>query len=106
METWQEYADNGWATMQDEIDDNLPYWLQPTADSGWYERIADFGTVLESIICNVSWAYHEIVPFTSVRCYMSSSEDGITYTVPIETKSLFLPIFRFVKVRFEFSALN
>ena len=105
-ETWQQYADNGWATMQDEIDDNLPYWLQPTADSGWYERIVDFGTILEAIICNVSWAYHEIVPFTSVRCYMSSSLDGVTYTAPLETKSLFMPEFRFVKVRFEFFALN
>lgn len=107
-ETWQQYADNGWATMQDEIDDNLPYWLQPTVPSvGMYTRIADFGAPpLEAIICNVSWAYHEIVPFTSVRCFMSSSVDNVAWTAETETKTLFIPIFRYVKVRFEFLALN
>jgi hypothetical protein len=106
-ETWQQYADNGYATMQDEINDGLPYWLQPTSPGvGSYERVADFGTILEGIICNVSWAYHEIVPFTQVKCFLSTSLDGIAYTAPVETKSLFLPQFRYVKVRFEFLALN
>lgn len=105
-ETWQQYADNGFATMQDEIVAGLPYWLQPTATSGSYERVVDFGTVLEGIICNVTWAYHEIVPFTKVKCLMSTSLDSVTYTTPIETKTLFLPQFRYVKLRFEFASLN
>ena len=106
-ETWQQYADNGYATMADEIADGLPYWLQPTVPSvGSYERIADFGVVLEGIICNVTWAYHEIVPFTQVRCFLSSSLDNVTYTAPVETKTMFIPEFRYIKVRFEFLALN
>jgi hypothetical protein len=106
-ETWQQYADNGYASMQDEINDSLPYWLQPTSPGvGSYTRTVDFGITLEAIICNVSWAYHEIVPFTSVRCFMSTSEDGIAFTTPVETKSLFIPIFRFVRVHFDFLALN
>jgi len=106
-ETWQQYADNGYATMADEIADSLPYWLQPTSPGvGSYERTVDFGMTLEAIICNVSWAYHEIVPFTSVRCFMSTSEDGVTFTAPVETKSLFIPIFRYVRVHFDFLALN
>jgi len=106
-ETWQQYADNGYATMQDEIDDGLPYWLQPTSPGiGSYTRVADFGTILEGIICNVTWAYHEIVPFTSVRCFMSTSLDNVTYEPEVETKTLFLPQFRYIKVRFEFLAMN
>ena len=106
-ETWQQYADNGYATMAVEIAAGLPYWLQPTVPSvGSYERVADFGTVLEGIICNVTWAYHEIVPFTQVRCFLSSSLDNITYTAETETKTMFIPQFRYIKVRFEFLALN
>ena len=106
-ETWQQYADNGYATMQDEINDGLPYWLQPTnPGTGRYERVADFGIVLEGIICNISWAYHELVPVTQVRCFMSTSLDNVTFTPEVETKSLFIPQFRYVKVRFEFLAMN
>jgi len=105
-ETWQEYADNGYATMQDEIDDSLPYWLQPTISSGSYERVVDFGSILEGIICNVLWSYHEIVPSTNVRCFISSSEDGVVFTDPVETKSIFLASFQYIKVRFEFNAVN
>ena len=105
-ETWQQYADNGYPTMQDEINNGMPYWLQPTATNGSYERTVDFGIVLEAIICNVSWAYHEIVPSTTVKCMLASSVDGIAYSAFIQTTNLFISQFRYIKIRFEFTAVN
>lgn len=105
-ETWADYAANGHATLQDEIDAGLPYWLQPTLASGEYEKIFDYGAVFDSVIVSFDYNYNVINPAMTVDVYMSTSIDGITYTAETLGTSIFATSLRYLKVRIEFTALN
>lgn len=105
-ETLSDYAANGFATLQDEIDAGLPYWLQPTLASGEYEKIFDYGAVFDGVNVSIDFNYNEIVPTVTVDTYMSTSVDGVTYTSEVLSRSIHAPSLRYLKVRFEFTALN
>lgn len=105
-ETWLDYAANGYATLQDEIDAGLPYWLQPTLATGEYETVIDYGAVFDGVICNIDWNYNPIVPTMQVECFLSTSLDNVTFTAESNTVSLFSTSMRYLKIRLVFTALN
>ena len=105
-ETWGDYAANGWATMQDEIDDNYPYWLQPTISDGEYGTEFDYGAVYNDIVVTIDWNQIQIVPEVTVQCFIQTSIDGITWTAEIETTSMFVVAMRYLRLRLYFRSEN
>jgi len=105
-ETWGEYAANGWATMQDEIDSGYPYWLQPTVMTGEYGTEFDYGTVYNDLIVSVDWNQVQIVPLVTVQCFIQTSIDGISWTDEIETQSIFVVALRYARIRLLFTSKN
>ncbi len=105
-ETWADYTANGYSTLQDEIDDGLPYWLQPTLANGEYEQIFDYGAVFDGVIVSFDYNYNVINPTVNVDVYLSTSIDGVTYTAETLGVTLYAISLRYLKVRIEFTALN
>jgi hypothetical protein len=105
-ETWADYAANGHATLQDEIDAGLPYWLQPTLASGEYEKIFDYGAVFDGVIVSIDYNYNMINPTVTVDTYLSTSIDNVTYGSEVLGTTVYAPSLRYLKVRIEFNALN
>ena len=105
-ETWGAYAANGWDTMQDEIDDGYPYWLQPTIAEGQYGTEFDYGTVYNDLVVSVDWNQIQIYPRVEVRCFIQTSIDNITWTDEVETESMFVNALRYLKLRLLFTTQN
>lgn len=105
-ETWGDYAANGWATMQDEINSGYPYWLQPTISDGEYGTEFDYGTIYNDLVVSVDWNQIQIVPEVTVQCFIQTSIDGITWTDEIETVSMFVVALRYLRLRLYFRSEN
>lgn len=105
--TWENhFLNNGWNTIQDQINAGFPYYLQPTLTTGEYEEVFDYGAVFDNVIANVDWNFNQIVPTMQVVSYLSTSLDDITYTAETSGKQIFASSLRYVKVRIVFTALN
>jgi len=87
-ETFAEhFTDNGWTTVQDQIDAGYPFHCQPTETTGTYEETIDYGVLLSNVIASINWSELVISAGISVQCEMVSSSNGFgAYTV---TTSLF-----------------
>lgn len=106
-ETWeQHFQSRAWNSIQDQINAGFPYYLQPTKQFGEYEEVFDYGAVFDNIIVNLEWNYEQIVPTMDVITYLSTSVDGINYTAEVAGLTVFAASMQYLKVRFEFEALN
>ena len=99
-ETFAEhFTAEGWAGPQDQVSAGYPVYIQPGLTSGYYEETFDYGNVLGSSQISLTYALVAVSGNPSVSASISTSEDGITYTVPSSTASIFATNFRYVKVR-------
>jgi hypothetical protein len=102
--TWlQHFEINGWTTIQQQIDATYPIYIQPTPLVGTYEKIFDFGGVFNDVIVNLSWNQTTLAGTMNVASAISTSTDGITYTTPVNGRSLFSGSLRYVKVKMTFT---
>lgn len=102
-QTWEEhFVTRSWNTPQNQIDAGYPIYIQPTALTGSYEEVVDYGAVIQNTIATVTYNQFVHVPSTTVTIKLASSEDGITYTPFVAGSSLFIPSMRYLKVRLEF----
>lgn len=97
------FTDNGWTTIQDQIDAGYPLYLQPAPLVGTYEKIFDFGAVFDNIIINLSWNSNQIAGSTTIGTTIATSTDDVTYTTPVSGRSLFSASARYVKVKVTFT---
>ena len=103
-ETWADhFFNNGWTTIQDQIDDGFPIYIQPTPTTGSYERVFDFGAIFDDVIINLIWNQNQIAGATTVSSTIAVSDDNITYTTPVSGRSLFTPSARYVKAKITFT---
>jgi predicted phage tail protein len=101
-ETWQShFTSRSWDQPQDQIDAGYPYYLEPTATSGYYEETIDYGTVLNATKITITPTYTVvdgspvITPKISVR--ETTSDPWIDYD---GLSSVYVTNFRYVKYRF------
>ena len=101
-ETWQShFTGRSWDQPQDQIDAGYPYYLEPTATSGYYEETIDYGTILNATKITITPTYQivdgtpTITPKISVRASTSdpwTEYDGVS--------SVYVTNFRYVKFRY------
>lgn len=95
------FIDNGWSTIQDQIDDGYPYYVQPGLTDGYAEEVIDFGVVVPSSLIKLTYSSTLIdLPITIVPL-IEWSEDDITYYTADGTTVL-ATNFQFVRIRLTF----
>lgn len=100
------FQSHGWTTIQEQIDAGFPLYIQPTPLTGSYEKIFDFGVILNSAIVILKWDQNQIAGSTIVTSEISHSLDGISYSAPVSTRSLFIASLRYVKIKFIFTGTD
>jgi hypothetical protein len=105
-ETWEEhYLTNSWLDIQDQLDAGYPIYIQPTAVTGSYEEVVDYGLNFNNVIVSIIWNTNQITTSTvNIIVRMAVSDDGITYTPFTDGAVQFFATFRYLKFRLEFTA--
>lgn len=101
----QHFVDNGWNTIQDQIDAGYPIYLQPSSGVGTYEEVFDFSVVFTNIIATVTYNFIQVDPLSvvTVLIEMATSLDDLSYSAFTSGASQFFSTFRYLKVKFTFT---
>jgi hypothetical protein len=100
-ETWADhFTSRSWADPAAQIAAGYPIFIQPSATSGYYEEVFDYGTVLGSSQITVTYTGNTIATTATVSIDISVSDDNVTYTTYNNVTSLFASAFRYTKIRF------
>ena len=111
-ETWSgHFTANSWTTIQDQIDDGLPYFLQPgSSGSGVEWDDIDYGAVLPPTIVTLTADILEIDGDTTFNISLRHSLDGTSYTL-VEGQALsdyskrwLVPSFRYLRINIDATA--
>jgi len=97
------FTDHGWSTIQDQIDDGYPYYLQPTGLDGFVEFVHDFGSLItSSTLITLSYSLTQIDGNVTVTPLLSTSTDGSSWTDHASGATrVYASNFRYVKVRLD-----
>ena len=105
-ETWEtHFTSRGWSTPQDQITAGYPLYIEPSASSGYYEEVIDYGTVLAATKITTTLSYTisagspTVTPSISVR--KLSSDPWTTYS---GVNAVYVTDFQYVKVRYDFAS--
>lgn len=100
----QHFTSRSWNTPQDQITAGYPVFIQPSAGSGYYEEVFDFGQPLAS--SRVSLTYRGLIvagnPLVTPK--ISLSIDNSTYIDYNGVTDVFGVNFRYVKIRITVTA--
>jgi hypothetical protein len=102
--SWEShFTDNGWSTIQDQIDDGYLYYLQPTGQDGFVEFVHDFGSLItSSTLITLSYSLAQIDGNVTVTPLLSTSTDNSTWTDHASGSTrVYASNFRYVKVRLD-----
>ena len=103
-ETWQDYINNGYATLQGEIDAGYGVFALPGPTLGSYERVIDYGTVLSGSLITASASPDLVSGTLNASMVLSYSNDGVTWVDGAENQlQIYGTHFQFVKVRGEYN---
>lgn len=107
VNTWQEhFASRSWNTIQDQINAGYPIYSQPTEILGWYEEIIDYFTEIQNTIITINYQLIEHVPSVAMVISLAYSLDNVTFSPLVPGNSQFIPNFRYLKMRLDFTASN
>lgn len=106
-ETIQEhFTSHSWTTAQDQINAGSPLWIQPFMNSGYYEEVFDYGTILSSSLITLSLDLENIVGIPVFTNTISISTDGTTWTDYVGQSQVYSTGFRYVKVKVNVTGTN
>lgn len=106
-QTWGDhFTTRGWDQIQDQITAGYPLYAQPTMTTGSYEEVINYGVLLSNNIVTVRWSEEDISGDVDVVCKIASSTDGVVYTPFTVGTSVYYSDLQYVKIRFEFTAIN
>lgn len=113
-ETYQQHFDNhAWASPQAQVNATYPIYIQPSMANGSYEEVVDFGVIINDVIASVNYTTRNIsgTPLGGntemiVLVKLATSTDGINFTPFQNGSNIFSAAVRYLKVRFEFTALD
>lgn len=98
-ETWaQHFTNNGWTTIQNQIDAGRPIYAQPAVTSGSYVETFDFGTVLGSSRVTVNALGSVVSGSPTVVTTIETSPDNSTWTAFAGTTQAYATNFRYIRV--------
>lgn len=98
-QTFEEhFISNGWTSPQDQIDDGFDYYLQPSADFGYWEKTLDLGATIDAALIKFSFTQQDFGGSNTFDIFISYSADGVTYT-EVEGSQVYATAFQYVKVK-------
>jgi predicted phage tail protein len=105
-QTWeQHFTSNGWASPQDQITAGLPYFWEKSANSGYYEEVIDYGSVLSSTAVTATMTSSVILGAVSVVPTISYKLNwGDAWISAVGLASVVATNFRYVKMRYDFAS--
>jgi hypothetical protein len=111
-DTWSgHFTGNSWTTIQDQIDDGYPYFIQPVSSGSGVEwDDIDYGAVLPPTIVTLTADIVELDGDTVFNIKLYHSTDGTSYTqVSGQTLSEYsrrwlVPAFRYLRVKIDATA--
>ncbi|TXH14843.1 MAG: hypothetical protein E6R03_08425, partial [Hyphomicrobiaceae bacterium] len=111
-DTWSgHFTSNSWTTIQDQIDDGLPYFIQPVSSGSGVEwDDIDYGAILPPTIVTLASDIVEFAGDTVFNINLYHSTDGTSYTQVIgQTLSEYsrrwlVPAFRYLRVKIDATA--
>lgn len=108
VESWEDhFIDRGWNTIQDQLDDSYPLYIHPSESTGEYSEVIDYGLVISNTVITIS--YNTALVYgtgVTVKHFISTSLDNITYSSETETLTLFVASLRYAKIRVTFTAID
>lgn len=106
-ETWSDhFSTNGWTTIQDQIDDGYPLYIQPVPLTASYEEVFDFGAIFTNTVVSVSYLSNIISGSVILSFELEFSDDNVTYTSPVTGLVNFVESVRYVRVTVNFAAAD
>ena len=104
-ETWaQHFTNNGWTTIQNQIDAGYPLYIQPVPLTASYEETFDFGTIYTNTVISVSYLSNVIFGSVIIGIELEFSDDGMSWSSPITGLVTFVESVRYVRVTVNFTA--
>lgn len=102
--TWEDhFIDNGWTNAQDQIDDGLPYYFQPSQPIGTWQQEIDYGAILPVSLFNISFLTEQLIGNTDISVTVEAKEDLADPWTTFTGTSFFLNIpFRYVRITITF----
>lgn len=106
-ESWDNhFVSRTWMSPQNQVTAGYPRYCQPTALTGMYEEIVDFGGTFANVIVNLNWTFNTIAGNVSIAPFIAVSSDGTTFTPLVGGSSQFAQSIRYVKVHFDFASVD
>lgn len=80
-ETWEDhFVNNGWTTIQDQINAGYPIYAQPALLTGYAQEVIDFGVVVPSSLIKLTYASEVISGDVTITPLIEWSYDGVTWS--------------------------
>ena len=98
------FTANGWTTPQNQVDAGFPLFFEPGANSAWYEEIIDYSTTMGATSITATMTSQTVGSVTVVPKISVKLNAGDAWTDYNGVASAFANNFRYVKVRYDFSA--
>ena len=105
-ETWEDhFINNGYSTPQDQIDDGYPYFIQPEADYGRWEKIVDLGTTIDRVLIHLAFTRTDLVGTQPLTPKIAYSVDNVSYTEEVDVLTIHAPSLRYYRIRLDFGTV-
>jgi hypothetical protein len=104
VKTWEEhFTSRSWTTIEEQINAGYPIYAQPTELTGSYEEVIDYLTEISNTIATINYQFVEHVAQVGLVIKLAWSTDNVTFTPFTIGNSQFIPLFRYLKMRLEFT---
>lgn len=105
--TWEEhFLTRGWNTPNDQLIAGYTIYAQPAEVTGWYEEVIDYLTEIDNTIVTINYQLVEWHPQVDMVISLAYSTDNINFSPLLPGNSQFIPKFRYLKMRLDFTGSN
>jgi len=109
-ETWTDhYVNNAWSTPQNQIDATYPIYCQPepTAKSGSYTEVFDFGSIISNVIVVATWATLPLAgTIATGNSTLEYSTDNANWSAPFIGTTVYATSVRYVRFKLAFDSTD
>lgn len=97
------FTNNAWSTPQDQVNAGYPYWIEPTANTSYYEEVIDYGTTVPAVKVSVVPTLSVGFGSPTVAYTISVSNTSATgpWTNYANTTEVYATNFRWFKIRID-----
>jgi hypothetical protein len=104
-ETWAEhFLTRVWNDPNDQVVAGFPIYIQPTAPTGSYQEVIDYGVILSNIIITYTFQLEVLIDNVTVSISSRVSDDNSTWSSPQVGASFFASSVRYLEVTINFAA--